>query len=149
MKDTYRVLAAVAAMTVAPIIAVADDVADTNRDLVVTAITELFIDGDLTAIDRYWSEDYLQHNPMVPSGRSNLKSLFGNMPTDFKYEIGMVIADDDKVAIHGRYVGIAPTPMIAVDIFRVEDGLIAEHWDVLQAEVSDTASGLPMFSPTE
>jgi predicted SnoaL-like aldol condensation-catalyzing enzyme len=61
----------------------------------------------------------------------------------------MVIAEDDMVAIHGRYTGIAPTPLIVVDIFRVEDGKIAEHWDVLQAEVLETASGLPMFEPMQ
>jgi len=49
--------------------------------------------------------------------------------------------------VHGRYVGFGPKPMIAVDIFRVANGKVAEHWDVLQEEVpeSTTASGNPML----
>lgn len=118
-----------------------------NKDFVVNAVTELFINRDLTAIDRYWAEDYIQRNPMFPSGSAVIKEAFSNMPPDFKYEIGMVIAEDDLVAIHGRYTGFGPKPLIVVDIFRVEDGKIAEHWDVGQEEVLKTASGNPMFEP--
>lgn len=134
----------IAAMTV-PTAAFATDA----KDVVVKAVTELFIEGDIDAIDRYWAEDYIQRNPAFASGREVIKGLFGNMPPNFKYEIGMVIAEGDLVAIHGRYTGFGPTPLIAVDIFRVEDGLIAEHWDILQEEVLETASGNPMFDPAE
>lgn len=112
-------------------------------------MTELFIERDITAIDRYWAEDYQQRNPFFASGADVIRGLFGNLPPDFRYEMGMVIADQDLVAIHGRYTGLGPQPLIVVDIFRVEDGLIAEHWDVVQEEVTDTASGLPMFEPLE
>jgi predicted SnoaL-like aldol condensation-catalyzing enzyme len=66
---------------------------------------------------------------------------------DFSYEPGMVAAEGDLVMVHGRYVGWGPNPMIAVDIFRVANGKLAEHWDVMQEEVeaSATASGNPMF----
>ncbi len=122
---------------------------ESNKEFVVKAVTELFINGDVTAIDRYWAEDYLQRNPMFPSGSAVIKEAFSNMPPGFKYEIGMVIAEDDLVAIHGRYAGFGPKPLIVVDIFRVENGKIAEHWDVGQEEVLDTASGLPMFEPMQ
>ena len=49
--------------------------------------------------------------------------------------------------MHGRYTNMAPTPLIAVDIFRVADGKVVEHWDVLQPEEQQTASGRPMFEP--
>ena len=120
---------------------------DSNKEFVVTAVTELFINRDLTAIDRYWAEDYRQRNPMFPSGSAVIKEAFANLPENFRYEIGMVIAEGDLVAIHGRYSGWSPTPLIVVDIFRVENGKIAEHWDVGQEEVLETASGLPMFEP--
>ena len=118
-----------------------------NKDFVVNAVTELFSNKDLTAIDRYWADSYLQRNPGLPSTSAVLKEALKDMPADMTYEIGMVIAEGDLVAIHGRYTGWGPTPLIVVDIYRVENGKIAEHWDVGQDEVLETASGLPMFEP--
>src|SRR5882724_3631184 len=70
---------------------------------------------------------------------------------DFKYEPGLVMADGDYVSIHGRYTGWGPKPMIAVDIFRVANGKIAEHWDVMQEEVpaAQSANGNSMFIETQ
>jgi predicted SnoaL-like aldol condensation-catalyzing enzyme len=69
-------------------------------------------------------------------------------PTGLTYEPGMAVADGDLVMVHGRYPGWGPKPMVAVDIFRVEDGKVVEHWDVMQEEVpaSASASGNPMFT---
>lgn len=47
----------------------------------------------------------------------------------------MVVAEDEYVMIHGRYTGWAPKPLVAVDIFRIVDGKLVEHWDVMQEEV--------------
>ena len=118
----------------------------TNKELVIKAVTEVFINGDATALDKYWSENYVQHNPQIPNGREALKQLLsggGNM----KYEMGLVIADGDFVMVHARFTGFGPKPLIAVDIFRVKEGKLAEHWDVLQEEVpaENTASKNPMF----
>lgn len=122
--------------------------ADTaNKDLVVKAVTELFVNKDLTAIDRHWAPDYIQRNPGIESTSAALKTALAGMPAEMTYEIGMVIAEGDLVAIHGRYSGWAPTPLIVVDIYRVENGKLAEHWDVGQDEVLETASGNPMFEP--
>ncbi len=75
----------------------------------------------------------------------------GLIPTlkNLSYEIGMVVAEGDLVMVHGRYVGWGPKPLVAVDIFRVKDGKVLEHWDVMQEEVpaDKTASGNPMFTP--
>jgi len=57
----------------------------TNKELVKKAMTELFINGDVTALDRYWSENYIQHNPQILNGRDALKQLFSG-GGDFKYE---------------------------------------------------------------
>lgn len=69
------------------------------------------------------------------------------LPKAFRYEMGMVVAQGDLVMVHGRYTGWGPKPMIAVDIFRVAKGKLAEHWDVLQEEVpaASSANGNPMF----
>jgi len=118
----------------------------TNKELVIKAVTEVFINGDTTALDKYWSENYVQHNPQIPNGREALKQLLsggGNM----KYEMGLVVADGDFVMVHARITGFGPKPLIAVDIFRVKEGKLAEHWDVLQEEVpaENTASKNSMF----
>lgn len=122
---------------------------ESNADFVVKAVTELFSNKDLTAIDRYWAESYMQRNPGLASTSAVLKHALKDMPADMTYEIGMVISEGDLVAIHGRYTGWGPKPLIVVDIYRVENGKIAEHWDVGQEEVLETASGLPMFEPKQ
>lgn len=122
---------------------------ESNKDLVVKAVTELFSNKDLTAIDRYWADSYMQRNPGLASTSAVLKAALKDMPANMTYEIGMVIAEGDLVAIHGRYTGWGLTPLIVVDIYRVENGKIAEHWDVGQDEVLETASGLPMFEPVK
>lgn len=122
---------------------------ESSKEIVMRAITEAMIERDPTAIDRYWAEDYIQHNPTAPSGRDAIRNLLSNAPEGARYEMGMVIAQDDLVAVHGRISGLGPVAMIAIDIYRVEDGRIAEHWDVIQAEVLDTVSGNPMFEPMQ
>jgi predicted SnoaL-like aldol condensation-catalyzing enzyme len=123
------------------------DATEANKALVLAGIRGTFIDRDPAVIDRLFAADYRQHNPQIPNGPAAIKALLGKLPADFNYEPGLVIAEGDYVSIHGRYIGWAPKPMIAVDIFRVADGKIAEHWDVLQEEVpaSQSANGNSMF----
>ena len=118
----------------------------TNKELVKKAMTELFINGDVTALDRYWSDNYIQHNPQIPNGREALKQLFSG-GGGFKYEMGLIVADGDFVMIHARITGFGPKPLIGVDILRVKEGKLVEQWDVLQEEVpaENTASKNPMF----
>jgi predicted SnoaL-like aldol condensation-catalyzing enzyme len=107
---------------------------DANKALVLAGIKGVFIDRDPTVLDRLFSDDYRQHNPQIPNGTAAVKALLGKLPADFKYEPGLVLADRDYVIIHGRYLGWGPKPMVAVDIFRVANGKIAEHWDVMQED---------------
>jgi predicted SnoaL-like aldol condensation-catalyzing enzyme len=124
---------------------------EANKALVLAGIKGVFIDRDPSAVDRLFSADYRQHNPQIPNGPAAIKALLGNLSRDFKYEPGLVMADGDYVSIHGRYTGWGPKPMIAVDIFRVANGKIAEHWDVLQEEVlaAQSANGNSMFIVTQ
>ena len=87
------------------------------------------------------------HNPSIPNGPAAIKDLIPKLPKDFSYQPGMVVAEGDLVMVHGRYLGWGPKPMVAVDMFRLKDGKVLEHWDVMQEEVpaSATASGNPMF----
>src|SRR5258708_16151063 len=104
---------------------------EANKALVFEGIKGIFTDRDPAVLDRLFSGDYRQHNPLIPNGPAAIKALLGNLSSDFKYEPGLVMADGDYVSIHGRYIGWGPKPMIAVDIFRVAHGKTAEHWDVI------------------
>lgn len=143
MKHTLKAAVLSLILSIVPVAAFAD----TAKDVVTEAVTEIFVNGNIDSIDTYFAEDYIQRNPGIPSGRAVIKELFSHMPANFKYEPGMIIGDGDLVAVHARITGFGPKPLIGVDIFRVENGLIAEHWDVLQEEVLETKSGMPMFKP--
>lgn len=122
-----------------------------NKALVLEAMTALFQRRDVSAVERLYAADYIQHNPTIPQGRDALAALVPQLPVDLFYEPGLMVAEGDYVAIHGRIRGWAPKPQVVIDLFRIQDGRLAEHWDVLQDEVTDDAasSGVAMFSPDE
>lgn len=130
---------------------VSDDRPERNKALVIEAMTSLFQRHDATAVDRLYAPDYIQHNPDIPQGRDALRGLVADLSGDVYYEPGLIVAEGDLVAIHGRISGWGDVPQVVVDLFRVEGGKLAEHWDVLQNEVSVTAAsgGIPMFDPRE
>jgi len=121
---------------------------ESNKEVVLKVLKGAFVERDATVVARYFSPDYIQHNPVIPSGSKAIANLIPSLK-DLSYEIGMVVAEGDLVMVHGRYVGWGPKPLVAVDIFKVKNGRVVEHWDVMQEEVpaSATASGNPMFTP--
>ena len=118
-----------------------------NKALVSEVMTAVFIRRDASVVERHFSSTYVQHNPAIPNGREAIPALIAALAPAFQYEPGMIVAEGDLVMIHGRYTGWGPKPMVAVDIFRVAGGKLAEHWDVMQEEVpaAQTASGNGMF----
>ena len=121
---------------------------ETNKEVVLKVLKGAFIEPDATVVDQYFSPDYLRHNPVIPNGPRAIANLIPTLKDLFS-AIGMVVAEGDLVMVHGRYVGWGPKPLVAVDIFKVKNGKVVEHWDVMQEEVpaSATASGNPMFTP--
>ncbi|KXS19089.1 hypothetical protein M427DRAFT_29082 [Gonapodya prolifera JEL478] len=117
---------------------------------VLNAVTELFVLKQSDAVDKYWSPNYIQHNPLVANGTAALKSLTAFLG-NFTYETGFVVSSGPVVAIRSRLTPERGNVSLVVDIFRVEKGKIMEHWDVIQDEVptNQTVSGLPMFDPAE
>jgi predicted SnoaL-like aldol condensation-catalyzing enzyme len=130
---------------------IANDRPHRNRALVLNAMTSLFQRHDASAVGRLYADDYIQHNPNIPQGRDALQDLVETLSPSVHYEPGLIIAEGDLVAIHGRIRGWADEPQIVVDIFRVEGGKLVEHWDVLQNEapVGGGVAGLSMFDPEE
>ena len=124
------------------------DTAEQNTALVLEAFETLFNRRDYAAALRFWSPDYIQHSAHIEPGRDGLFDLVKNAPADMHYENALIIADGDYVMAHGRLsnTGLADS-WIAVDIVRLQDGVFAEHWDVLQFEATaeESKSGLPMF----
>jgi predicted SnoaL-like aldol condensation-catalyzing enzyme len=115
-----------------------------NLELVTTAYQALFGDHDLTALTRYWAEDYIQHNPTAPTGRDGLQQFLASLGFDQGPKTTLnflrTAADGDLVWLYSvADTGQGDTAII--DIFRVENGLIAEHWDVMQAVPATTMSG--------
>jgi len=118
-----------------------------NKDLVKTAITAVFKQRDISAFDKYFAQDYVQHNPQLPNGTAALKSFIPTLPEDFDYEPGLLTESGDFVMIHGKYKNWGGKNMIAVDIFKVAGGKLVEHWDVMQEEIiaEQSANGNSMF----
>ena len=118
------------------------------KALVLEAFDTLFNKRDYAAAKRFWSDHYIQHSAHIAPGREGLFDLIRSAPPGLRYEHGLILAEDDHVMVHGRFINTGrPTAWIAVDIVRIEDGLLAEHWDVLQDEADrgSSVSGLPMF----
>ena len=119
-----------------------------NKALVVEAFDTLFNQRDYTAAERFWSDAYIQHSAHIEPGRDGLFNLIRSIPDTLRYEHGLVMAEGDYVIAHGRFSGHGRrAAWIAADVVRIENGKLAEHWDVLQDEATRTESksGLPMF----
>jgi monoterpene epsilon-lactone hydrolase len=119
-----------------------------NKALVLDAFDTLFNQRDYAAAARFWSPDYIQHSAHIAPGREGLFDLVKTLPDDLRYEHQLAVAEGDYVLLHGRFANNGlPVDWIVVDVVRVEDGMLAEHWDVIQDEAarSQSKSGLPMF----
>ncbi len=121
---------------------------ENNKKLVLEAFDALFNRRDYAAAERYWLPHYIQHSAHIEPGREGLFSLIKSLPPTLKYEPGAILAGGDFVIVHGRFSGFgAPVNWIAADIVRLQDGMLIEHWDVIEDEVTleQSKSGLPMF----
>jgi predicted SnoaL-like aldol condensation-catalyzing enzyme len=122
-----------------------------NKALVLEAFDTLFNKRDYAAAERFWSPEYIQHSAHIEPGREGLFNLVRNTPAALKYEPGTIVADGDFVIVHGRFSNFGlPVNWIAADIVRIQNGLLAEHWDVIQDEATEeqSVSKRPMFGPT-
>lgn len=127
------------------------DITKKNKALVVDYYNKVVIDGNVDLIADYVAEDYIQHSPFVPGGRDALAQLIEgvihsedvNKPFA---EIVRVIAEDDLVMLHVHAFNWPDENGTAIiDMFRVENGIIVEHWDVVQPVPESSVNGNSMF----
>src|SRR5712672_3087414 len=119
-----------------------------NKALVLKAFDTLFNKRDYKAAEIYWSPKYIQHSAHIEPGREGLMDLIKGLPPTLRYEPGAIVADGDFVIVHGRFSGFGqPVNWIAADVLRIENGILVEHWDVIQDEATreQSKSRLPMF----
>lgn len=124
----------------------AQSIQEQNKAIIGKFAEEIFSKKDLSGLDKYMHEGYIQHNPLVKQGANGFKEFFLNWfesVPNFNYTLKKIIANEDHVWVYGTYngtqtgewLGIPATnkeySFNAVDIFRIEDGKLAEHWDVL------------------
>jgi len=119
-----------------------------NKALVLEAFDTLFNKRDYEAAEKFWSPNYIQHSAHIPPGREGLFGLVKGLPDTLKYEHDMIVAENNLVILHGRFSGFgAPASWIVADIIVIKDGVLVEHWDVIQDEATraQSKSGNPMF----
>ena len=119
-----------------------------NKQIVTTAYQRIFGDLDVSAVDKYMSKNFIQHNPTTPDGPEGVKQLVQMLVSqgvpkqavEFKH----VIADGDIVIVHSRYE-MSGKEWRFIDIYRVENGKLAEHWDAMMQMPDTRANGNPLF----
>jgi predicted SnoaL-like aldol condensation-catalyzing enzyme len=121
---------------------------DKNKAIVLKAFDTLFNQRDYAAAEKFWSPSYIQHSAHIQPGREGLFNLIKASPPSLKYEHGLIMAENDFVIVHGRYSNTGlPANWIVADIVRIENGVLVEHWDIIQDEATreQSKSGNPMF----
>lgn len=125
-----------------------ENIQSKNKALVLKAFDTLFNRRDYAGAEKFWSPRYIQHSAHIEPGREGLFNLVKSLPATLKYEPGMIVADGDFVIVHGRFSNFGlPVNWIAADILRIKDGILVEHWDVIQDEATEeqSKSKAPMF----
>jgi predicted SnoaL-like aldol condensation-catalyzing enzyme len=133
------ILTFAAALVILPEAALADEALTArNKALVRDFYTTVLIGRDVDAAPRFLREDYIQHNPQVPTGLKGFMDAFRarfaqKLPPDYKRELLNVIGEGDMVVIYARQTWTSHDGQhhqaLGFDMFRVQDGKIAEHWD--------------------
>jgi predicted SnoaL-like aldol condensation-catalyzing enzyme len=146
MQVTARILMVVILILILGGTAMGGNLEDANKQVIGTFADAVFVKKDLSVIDRYMRLDYIQHNPLVKQGINGFKEFFStwfaSVP-DWQYTLKKIIAEGDEVWVYGTYAGTLKRDWLgiiasgqkyafeAVDIFRIQDGKLAEHWDVM------------------
>jgi len=117
----------------------------TNKELIQKFYSEVFNNRDLTNIDNYMRDDYRQHNAGVRDGKAGFIEFCGKfLALEPHMEIKYIISEGDMVCVFFKCtIGVNNTINKVADIYRIEDGKLAEHWDCVE---HDVGSIVPVYS---
>ncbi len=109
---------------------------EANLKLVLDMFAHVLNPMDSGAVERFIAPGYVQHSQLAPPGRDALKAFLDMIRAqtpDAVHDVKRAFVDGDHVTVH-YHVRRHPGDLgwAVIDIFRVADGLIAEHWDVMQ-----------------
>jgi predicted SnoaL-like aldol condensation-catalyzing enzyme len=118
------------------------------------AMIDIFRKKDATAVDRYFGESFVQHDPNLADGLAGMKSFAAEVASSPTADITIyrTLVDEDFVLLHSRYDGVGrySASAIAFDLFRFKDGKIVEHWGAQEPEAPPNLSGRTQVDgPTE
>jgi predicted SnoaL-like aldol condensation-catalyzing enzyme len=120
-----------------------------NRRTVLEFYERVLIPMDFTAAMRFFGPTYTQHDPLAADGPEGLRSFLDAVRVATPHattSIRRVFVDGDYVIVHVHVTPVPGTPGLAVaDFFRLEDGKIVEHWDVIQPVPQSTLNPNSMF----
>jgi predicted SnoaL-like aldol condensation-catalyzing enzyme len=123
-----------------------ENLAEANKKVIGVFAESVFVKKNLASVDQFVRADYVQHNPLVNQGASGFKEFFStwfDAVPDWQYSLGKIVAEGNEVWVYGTYAGTLRKDWLgitatgqkyafeAVDIFRIQDGKLAEHWDVM------------------
>jgi predicted SnoaL-like aldol condensation-catalyzing enzyme len=144
-----RILMAIGLMTLSSACSTTDNVTDRNRTVVGDFARLFYTEKNVKlAFETYVVPEYIQHNPGIADGRDAAIAALTPMfsAPGAKFEVKRIIVDGDLAVIHLFGQGDPTSPGAAVaDIYRLKDGKIVEHWDVLQSMPDRSANSHPMF----
>jgi len=107
-----------------------------NAEIVTKVLIEGVQGGDTSIIRQYVGDDYIQHGSLAPDGRGGLLA-FAVLADRIAYDVHRTLADGEYVALHSTYTFPDGSRSAVFDVFRLEAGLLVEHWDAVQAIPED------------
>ncbi|NLR58893.1 SnoaL-like domain-containing protein [Chitinophaga polysaccharea] len=121
---------------------------ENNKQIAITAYQKIFGDLDVAAIDDYMSKDFIQHNPTIADGPEGVKALVRMLASQGipkqKITFKHIMAENDIVILHSRYE-MAGKEWRFIDIYRLKDDKLVEHWDAMMPMPDERANNNPTF----
>jgi predicted SnoaL-like aldol condensation-catalyzing enzyme len=119
-----------------------------NRRVITEFARMTYIERDpAAALEKFASPNYIQHNAMLPDGWGAAAAFLTKMYSDpnSSFEVQRVLVDGELAALHVRAHPVGRPLLAVIDIYRLENALIVEHWDVIQEVPNDSVNPHPMF----